>query len=91
MPAGDHESGRCGRRVRADDDGLVYRNDLDDGRFGARGAATDRIRAEGLADIAPPAAEAHRVLAPGGRWALADTVVGPAGDPSFPVPGLTAA
>lgn len=39
-----------------------------------------------VADVAPLAAEAHRVLAPGGRWALAETVAGPGGDPHFPVP-----
>lgn len=39
-----------------------------------------------VADVAPLAAEAHRVLAPGGRWALAETVAGPGGDPYFPVP-----
>ncbi len=39
-----------------------------------------------VADVAPLAAEAHRVLAPGGRWALADTVAGPGGELRFPVP-----
>ena len=39
-----------------------------------------------VADLAPFAAEAHRVLAPGGRWALADTVAGPGGELRFPVP-----
>ena len=39
-----------------------------------------------VADVAPLAAEAHRMLAPGGRWALAETVAGPGGDPFFPVP-----
>lgn len=39
-----------------------------------------------VADVGPFAAEAHRVLAPGGRWALAETVAGPGGAPYFPVP-----
>jgi len=39
-----------------------------------------------VADVAPFAAEAHRVLAPGGRWALAETAAGPGGDVYFPVP-----
>jgi ubiquinone/menaquinone biosynthesis C-methylase UbiE len=39
-----------------------------------------------VADVAPLAAEAHRVLAPGGRWALAETVAGPGGGPHFPLP-----
>jgi SAM-dependent methyltransferase len=39
-----------------------------------------------VADLAPLAAEVHRVLAPGGRWALAETVAGPGGDTFFPVP-----
>ena len=39
-----------------------------------------------VADLAPFAAEAHRVLAPGGRWALAETVAGPGGELRFPVP-----
>jgi len=36
--------------------------------------------------LAPVAAEAHRVLRPGGRWALAETVAGPGGELRFPVP-----
>jgi len=39
-----------------------------------------------VADVAPFAAEAHRVLAPGGRWALAETAAGPGGELYFPVP-----
>jgi SAM-dependent methyltransferase len=39
-----------------------------------------------IADIATFAAEAHRVLAPGGRWALGETAAGPGGDLLFPVP-----
>jgi SAM-dependent methyltransferase len=39
-----------------------------------------------VADIGPLAAEAHRVLAPGGRWAIADTIAGPGGELHFPVP-----
>ena len=39
-----------------------------------------------VADVAELAAEAHRVLVPGGRWALADTVAGPGGELHFPVP-----
>jgi SAM-dependent methyltransferase len=39
-----------------------------------------------VADVALVAAEAHRVLAPGGRWALAETVAGPGGELRFPVP-----
>jgi SAM-dependent methyltransferase len=39
-----------------------------------------------VADLAPLAAEAHRVLAPGGRWAIADTVAGPGGELRYPVP-----
>jgi SAM-dependent methyltransferase len=39
-----------------------------------------------VADLAPFAAEAHRVLTPGGRWALADTVGGPGGELRYPVP-----
>ena len=39
-----------------------------------------------VADVTPLAAEAHRVLAPGGRWALAETVAGPGGEVCFPVP-----
>ncbi|HEV2770879.1 MAG TPA: class I SAM-dependent methyltransferase [Solirubrobacteraceae bacterium] len=39
-----------------------------------------------VADVAPLAAEAHRVLAPGGRWALGETVAGQGGELRFPVP-----
>lgn len=39
-----------------------------------------------VADIPPLAAEAHRVLAPSGRWALAETVAGPGGELRCPVP-----
>jgi SAM-dependent methyltransferase len=39
-----------------------------------------------VADIPPFAAGAHRVLAPGGRWALAEIAAGPGGEPRFPVP-----
>jgi SAM-dependent methyltransferase len=42
-----------------------------------------------LANVADPAAlaaEAHRVLVPGGRWALSDMVAGPGGELHFPVP-----
>jgi len=39
-----------------------------------------------VADLAPVAAEAHRVLVPGGRWAVADTAAGPGGALHFPVP-----
>ena len=39
-----------------------------------------------VADLAPLAAEVHRVLAPGGRWALGEIVAGPGGELYFPVP-----
>jgi len=39
-----------------------------------------------VADLAPLAAEAHRVLAPSGRWALGEIVAGPGGELHFPVP-----
>ena len=39
-----------------------------------------------VADVGAFAAEAQRVLAPGGRWALAETVAGPGGELHFPVP-----
>ncbi len=39
-----------------------------------------------VADVGAFAAEAQRVLAPGGRWALAETVAGPGGELRFPVP-----
>ena len=39
-----------------------------------------------VADVGALAAEAQRVLAPGGRWALAETVASPGGELRFPVP-----
>ncbi|MDQ3675441.1 MAG: class I SAM-dependent methyltransferase [Actinomycetota bacterium] len=39
-----------------------------------------------VADIAAFAAEAHRVLTAGGRWALGETAAGPGGDLLYPVP-----
>ncbi len=39
-----------------------------------------------VADVAPVAAEAHRVLVPGGRWAIGDTAAGTGGALHFPVP-----
>jgi SAM-dependent methyltransferase len=41
---------------------------------------------QNVADVAPLAAEVHRVLAPGGRWVLAETAAGPGGELHFPVP-----
>lgn len=39
-----------------------------------------------VADVAAFAAEAHRVLVPGGRWALGETAAGPGGELLYPVP-----
>jgi SAM-dependent methyltransferase len=42
---------------------------------------------QNVADLEPLAAEVHRVLAPGGRWALAELATGPGGGAlRFPVP-----
>ena len=39
-----------------------------------------------VADKARMFAEAHRVLAPGGRYAISHAARGPAGEPHYPLP-----